>query len=166
VSESRQTLFPPRRVVTGLDADGRPTVVSDDVVTNVTRRRPGHSSYVLWATDEVPVRDDGCPSDERDLTHEVTSRSISNGTVFRIAEYAPGVASALHQTDSVDYAVVLSGEIELVLDGRAVRLRAGDTVVQRGTAHDWRNPGEVPCVIAFCLVGAVPHPAAGSVDDA
>ena len=66
------------------------------------------------------------------------------------------MASAPHRTDSVDFAVVLSGEIDLVLDGREVRLRAGDTLIQRGTAHDWVNRGERPCVIAFCLVGARP----------
>jgi quercetin dioxygenase-like cupin family protein len=161
VSGHKQT-FPPRRVVTGVDESGRPVVVHDDVVSNVTKRRPGHRSYVLWATDEVPVREDGRRLEDRDLTHEVTSRSLSSGTVFRIAEYAPGVAAALHQTDSVDYAVVLSGEIDLLLDGTPVRLRAGDTVVQRGTAHDWSNPGPEPCVIAFCLIGAVRRPATGS----
>ena len=83
-------------------------------------------------------------------------RSLAQGTVFRIVEYGPGVAGAPHRTDSVDYAVVLAGEIDLVLDGETVRLRAGDTLVQRGTAHDWVNDGHAPCVIAFCLVGAQP----------
>lgn len=131
-------------------------MLHDDVMHNVTRRRPGHRSYVLWSTDEVPAKGNGAPLDDRQREPEVTSRSIANGTVLRIAEYAPGVASAVHQTDSVDYAVVLSGEIDLVLDGRPVRLRAGDVLVQRGTAHDWRNNGDAPCVIAFCLIGAEP----------
>jgi quercetin dioxygenase-like cupin family protein len=84
----------------------------------------------------------------------VATRSNASGTIFRIAEYAPGVASARHQTDSVDYAVVLNGEIDMVLDDQVVRLRRGDTVIQRGTVHDWVNNGKEPCVIAFCLVAA------------
>lgn len=143
--------FPPRRIVTGHDPQGRATVARDELVDNVTARRPGHRSFVLWSTDEVPA-DLGVPVDS--ATTSLSQRSVDRGTVFRIVEYAPGVASARHQTDSIDYAVVVSGEIDLVLDDEVVRLRAGDTLVQRGTAHDWVNSNDVPCIIAFCLVGA------------
>jgi len=145
--------FPPRRVVTGHDERGRAIVVADETVDNVRVRRPGHRSFVLWATETVPA-DNAAPAGV-----ELASRSLPEGTVFRIAEFGPGVASDRHRTDSVDYAVVLSGEIDLVLDdGETVRLSAGDTLVQRGTAHDWINRGAAPCVIAFCLVGARPLP--------
>jgi quercetin dioxygenase-like cupin family protein len=140
--------FPPRRVVTGHDAQGRARVVADETVDNATVRRPGHRSYVLWATDEVPA------DAEAAFDPALAPRSLQHGTVFRIVEYGPGVAPARHRTDSVDYAVVLTGEIDLVLDGETVRLRAGDTLVQRATAHDWHNPTDAPCVVAFCLVGA------------
>jgi quercetin dioxygenase-like cupin family protein len=151
--------FPPRRIVTGHDAQGRATVVHDEVADNVIARRPGHRSAVLWSTDEVPADiEDSIDGAARARSQ----RSIDRGTVFRIAEYAPGVTSARHQTGSIDYAVVVAGEIDLVLDDEVVRLRPGDTLIQRGTAHDWVNSGGVPCIIAFCLVGA----RAGSVAEA
>ncbi|HEX3803479.1 MAG TPA: cupin domain-containing protein [Solirubrobacteraceae bacterium] len=147
--------FPPRRVVTGHDDQGRATVSSDDVVDNGVVRRPGHRSFVLWTTDKVPVEHDGAESASGLTT---TDRSLAEGTVFRIVEYRPGVTPARHQTDSVDYAVVVAGEIDLVLDDQTVHLQAGDTLVQRATAHDWINNGDVPCVVAFCLIGALPQP--------
>ncbi len=145
--------FPPRRIVTGNDALGRATVTSDQVVENGISRRPGHRSFLLWTTEQVPAETDG--DDEPDLT--TLDRSLAGGTVFRLVEYGPGVRSARHQTDSVDYAIVVSGEIDLVLDDETVHLRAGDTLVQRATAHDWVNDGDTPCVVAFCLIGAVPR---------
>jgi quercetin dioxygenase-like cupin family protein len=139
--------FPPRRVVTGLDSEGRAVVVSDEPAGNAVSRRDGHRSAVVWATASVPAELNGDPI-------EVADRSLPDGTVFRIVEYGPGVASARHRTASIDYAVVLSGEIDLVLDEATVTLRAGDVLVQRGTAHDWANNGTEPCVVAFCLVAA------------
>jgi quercetin dioxygenase-like cupin family protein len=144
--------FPPRRVVTGHDADGRAVVAVDAIVENATVRREGHRSFVLWSTGSVPA-DNAAAGD---AAARPVARHEPAGTVFRIVEYGPGVSSDSHRTDSVDYAVVLSGEIDMVLDGETVHLRAGDVLVQRGTAHDWRNDGELPCVIAFCLVGARP----------
>jgi len=77
--------------------------------------------------------------------------------VFRFVEYRPGVAPRNHRTESIDYAVVLSGEIDMELDdGVTVHLRQGDALVQRGTIHNWVNRGTQPCVIAFVLVAAKP----------
>ncbi|HVN61720.1 MAG TPA: cupin domain-containing protein [Gaiellaceae bacterium] len=121
--------FPPRVVVTGSDADVEPELIS---------RREGHRSTVVWTTGGE---------------FEPGERAIPGGTVFRIAEFSPGVASARHRTETVDYGVVVSGEIDLVLDDKTLHLSAGDVFVQCGTWHDWVNNGEEPCVIAFCLVG-------------
>ncbi len=71
-------------------------------------------------------------------------------------EYGPGVAPRNHRTESIDYAVVLSGEIDMQLEGAEVHLRQGDVLVQRGTVHNWVNRGASPCVIAFVLVAAKP----------
>src|SRR5262249_167595 len=68
-----------------------------------------------------------------------------------------------HRTDSIDYATVISGEIDMELDGTSVHLKAGDLLVQRGTIHNWVNKGTAPCVIAFVLVGAKPVTAGGKV---
>jgi quercetin dioxygenase-like cupin family protein len=76
--------------------------------------------------------------------------------VFRVIEYAPGVTPRNHRTDSIDYAVVLSGEIDMELDDQLVHLGAGDVLVQRGTIHNWVNRSNAPCVIAFVLIDAKP----------
>ena len=62
----------------------------------------------------------------------------------------------MHRTDSIDYCVVMSGEIDMRLDAETVHLKAGDVVVQRGTIHDWVNNGTEPCMIAFVLIDAKP----------
>ena len=71
-------------------------------------------------------------------------------------EYAPGVTPRNHRTDSIDYAIVLSGEIDMELDDHVVTLRAGDVLVQRGTIHNWVNKSTAPCVVAFVLIDAKP----------
>ncbi len=81
--------------------------------------------------------------------------------MFRIVSFGPGVAPRNHRTDSIDYAVVMSGEIDMELDGTSVHLKAGDVLVQRGTIHNWVNKGTAPCVIAFTLVSAKPVTAGG-----
>ena len=78
----------------------------------------------------------------------------ANSTVFRVVQYAPGVAPREHRTQTIDYAVVISGEIDMELDHGEVRLRQGDVLVQRGTIHNWVNRGTEPCVIAFILIAA------------
>ena len=81
--------------------------------------------------------------------------------MFRVVSFGPGVAPRNHRTDSIDYAVVISGEIDMELDIGTVHLKAGDVLVQRGTIHNWVNKGSVPCVIAFTLVAAKPVTAGG-----
>ena len=80
---------------------------------------------------------------------------IENGTVFRILHFLPGVQQRVHRTDSIDYLIVMSGEIDMELEkGEEVHLKTGDVMVQRGTVHNWINRGTVPCVIAFVLIDA------------
>ncbi|HYB43895.1 MAG TPA: cupin domain-containing protein, partial [Candidatus Methylomirabilis sp.] len=88
---------------------------------------------------------------------------MANGTIFRIIEFAPGVAPRNHRTDSIDYIVIMSGEIDMELDGSVVHLRAGDVMVQRGTIHNWVNRGTEPCVLAVILVAAKSAEAGGKV---
>jgi len=83
--------------------------------------------------------------------------------VFRVVSFGPGVSPRNHRTDSIDYATVISGEVDMVLDGETVRLKAGDVLVQRGTIHNWVNNGTEPCVIAFVLVTGKPVTAGGKV---
>ena len=119
-----------RRVVTDHDEKGRSIVAVDETCSNVISRRPGHQSCVAWTG--------------------------ADGTIFRIVEDQPGVAPRRHRTETIDYAVVIAGEIDMQLDDSTIHLRAGDVLVQQATLHDWINRGTVPCVIAFVLVPAKP----------
>ena len=84
------------------------------------------------------------------------------GTVVRIVEFTPGSPKFMHRTETLDYAIVLSGECDLELDdGKTVHLTQGDVVVQRGTMHAWVNTGTQPCVFAFVLIDASPAEAGG-----
>ncbi|MGA7403996.1 MAG: cupin domain-containing protein [Pseudolabrys sp.] len=142
-----------RRVVTGHSAEGRARIEIDENVKNVISNRPGASSSVIWATKGFPVNNDGF----EDPTSGSFKTTVEGGTVFRVVRYQPGVAARNHRTDSIDYAVVISGAIEMELDdGVVVKLKAGDVLVQRGTVHNWVNRGTEDCVVAFVLISATP----------
>ena len=147
-----------RRVVTGHDAQGRAKVEVDEIAKNVISNRPGASSCVVWSTKGFPVDNDGF----NDPTAGAFKTTVEGGTVFRIVHYGPGVTPRNHRTDSIDYAVVISGEIDMELDdGMVAHLKQGDVLVQRGTIHNWVNRGKEACVIAFVLISAKPVSAAG-----
>jgi quercetin dioxygenase-like cupin family protein len=89
---------------------------------------------------------------------------IENGSVFRILQFHPGLEERVHRTDSIDYIIVMSGEIDMELEaGEEVHLKAGDVMVQRGTVHNWINRGTEPCVLAVILIHANPVEAGGKV---
>jgi quercetin dioxygenase-like cupin family protein len=151
-----------RRVVTGHDGNGKAVVAIDEISKDVVNFRKGAVAMTVWSTEGFPV-DNANPADG---AKEVTATTRDNGTVFRVLEYAPGVAPRNHRTNSVDYGVVLSGEIDMELEGETVHLRAGDVLVQRGTIHNWVNRSDKPCVIAFVLVDARPATTGGKRLDA
>jgi mannose-6-phosphate isomerase-like protein (cupin superfamily) len=151
-----------RRVVTGHDDQGRAKVLIDEQVQNVFSHRPGAFYSVIWSSEDFPVSNDG----DVDPSGKKIGTTIDNGTVFRIVSFGPGVAARNHRTDSIDYAVVMSGEIDMALDIGSVHLKAGDVLVQRGTIHNWVNKGTEPCVIAFTLVAAKPVTVGGKRLDA
>jgi mannose-6-phosphate isomerase-like protein (cupin superfamily) len=148
-----------RRVVTGHDASGRAVVKIDEVAKNLVSSRPGATACVVWTTEGFAIDNTG----EEDAGLRKTGTTLDNGTVFRILELAPGVSPRNHRTDSIDYAVVMSGEVDMELDDAKVHLKAGDVLVQRGTIHNWVNRGSEPCVIAFVLIAAKPVTASGKV---
>lgn len=170
-----------RRVVTGHTPDGKAIVASDEVVAPVTvALAPGTEFYRLWGADTAPVfPDDGSPpamptyfppvggfrfglftvppeSDGRREQLDVAAALAEAeerlpGLMGHMERDTPG----MHTTDTVDYEFVVSGEVSLELDdGQEVQLRPGDTVVQNGTRHRWRNRGDEPCVLVVVLVGA------------
>ena len=148
-----------RRVVTGHDANGRAVIKTDEVSKNITSSRPGATACVIWTTESFPVNNTG----DADEGLRKAGTTLKGGSVFRVIEFAPGVASRNHRTDSIDYAVVMSGEIDMEIEDSVVHLNAGDVLVQRGTIHNWVNRGTEPCVMAFVLIDAKPVEAGGKV---
>lgn len=143
--------FEVRRVVTGHDENGKAKVLIDEISDNVISRRPGQHSTVIWATD----RQTPDLSALNDISADVTQTIVPNGTVFRISRLAPGVTPRTHRTESLDYAIVLAGAVDMELDdGEVVHLKTGDVVVQRGTVHNWVNTGTEDCVMAYVLIAA------------
>ena len=140
----------PRRVVTGHDERGVSVFASDGPVPVVRTAPDGALLYEVWGTDAMPQP---IGPDAPDPTVGALSvPPTPNGTKIRINEFPPGVVSPMHRTQSVDYGIVLSGEMVLVLDDSERVLRAGDVVVQRGTDHRWENRSEATARMAFILV--------------
>ena len=135
-----------RRVVTANDDQGKSYVKWDGEVEAIPGR-PGFSHYPLWATKRLPAE----RTEEDPNTWELGT-SLAGGSVFRIGRYEPGTSARWHRTDSVDYAVCLSGEMCMQLDKGEVYLKPGDVVIQRETIHNWVNKGTEPCLMIFILV--------------
>jgi hypothetical protein len=148
----------PRRIVTGHDEHGRSVIVSDGLVP-VTQELPqdGVAFHEVWKTEGSPAPVSRIQEDP--TAGAVTVSPPTNGTRIRINEFLPGhldergLQSPVHTTESVDYGIVLEGEITLILDdGIETTARAGDVVIQRGTDHAWANRGDSIARVAFVLV--------------
>ena len=140
-----------QRVVTGHDENGRAVFRSEDF--RPTRMIPsGDASFLtIWSTETVPADN----NDERDGRDLPTGLTLERGSVIRITDMLPGKESPMHRTNSIDYGIVLQGEVELELDdGRKATIREGGVIVQRGTNHLWRNTSDTVCRIAFILIEA------------
>jgi quercetin dioxygenase-like cupin family protein len=150
-----------RRLVTGHDTQGRACVLKDDTVAGKDLAGGIASFAVLWTTVGQPIDND----DATDRSAVPGGLVQENGSILRIVETPAGSCSPMHRTNSLDYGIVLEGNVELELDdGRIVALSAGDVIVQRGTIHAWRNPGPSTNRMAFVLLSAKPAtvPLAGS----
>ena len=173
--------IPIRRIVTGKNAAGKAEVIIDGPAASVHHRAElGVTNTLLWVTDAVPAE---LSSNEDAGNRKIGIAPPPRGTIFRVVEFAPqkevtadyetrlkilqGVGLApegpsrerprdpgMHRTRTIDYGVVLSGEIDMLLDDSEVHLKAGDVVVQRATNHAWVNRGNAPCQIAFILLDA------------
>jgi mannose-6-phosphate isomerase-like protein (cupin superfamily) len=170
-----------RRIVTGHDDSGKAIVESDGICPHVkVRPGAGFVSSLLWVTDETPARMD-LRQDRAERTIGVPPPP--NGTILRVVDFPPvdaetekidqaallksmgadhhdhGGAPArhpyMHRTKSVDYAIVLKGEIDMLMDDSEVHMKAGDFLVQQGTNHAWVNRGTEVCRIAFVLIDGI-----------
>jgi quercetin dioxygenase-like cupin family protein len=140
----------PRRIVTGHDEAGRSVIASDGPVPAVFGPADGSRFVEIYATSAAPAPIAATEPEPTDAPLIVAPPP--KGTVFRINVMAPGMVATMHRTESVDFAMVLEGEIVLVLDEGETVMRPGDTVVQRGTSHGWENRGDVTCRMLFVLV--------------
>jgi quercetin dioxygenase-like cupin family protein len=154
-----------RRIVTGHDANGKAIIETDERMTGTSRPgRAGIARCEIWSTDRMPVdnSDVAAVAQREGFVKRYNYVGSSQGTVVRITEFAPGSPKFMHRTETVDYAILLSGECDLEMDdGVTVHLKPGDVVVQRGTMHAWVNNGTQPCVFAFILIDAEPANVAG-----
>jgi naringenin degradation protein FdeH len=164
-----------RRIVTGHDSRGKAVVLFDDVAT--AKQRGANGVTLFWVTSEFPV--DAAGSSDRAQT-PIGVPPPKNGTVFRVVDFAPASPHAApvdhneilramgidpatqgyprhantHRTKTIDYAIVLDGEIDMLLDDSEIHVKAGDVLVQQATNHAWVNNGTRPCRIAFILIDA------------
>jgi len=165
-----------RRVVTGLDVNNKSVAIFDSRVT-LAPGQYGLNSTNLWVTDSYPL---GFSFKDDTAGKPVGVSPLDNGTKFRVVEFPPLDAATeakmdpnylmkavgdkaptrgvpvthplMHRTRSVDYAVVMSGEIDMMLDDSVIHLKPGDTVVQQATNHAWVNRGKEVCRILFVLM--------------
>lgn len=172
---------PIRRIVTGHDSDGHSIFLSDGPAPSVLRpqQSPNVGLTDLWETTETPASNAGRDDAAARPVHLIPP---PRGSIFRVVEFPPdkernygdqakvfaeyGAAHAMdhkaprhpgfHKTDTVDYAIVLDGEIWALMDVGETLMRAGDCLVQRGTNHAWSNRSDRPCRVAFVLIDAAP----------
>lgn len=172
-----------RRIVTGHDADGQSIILFDDQGTNVTHIPSWEGLHVteLWVTSEMPINNHGDTDRAlRPMKHDPDP----SGTIFRLVEIPPestttfnpsGIFQELgssnkpseedaarhptmHKTNSIDYLVVISGEMIMEMENGSTLLKQGDCIVQRGTNHAWVNRSDKPCLLAAILIDSVPAP--------
>lgn len=149
------TTKPVRRVVTGHDDQGRAVFTDDRDLTPEMIGGEDAAFATIWATENVPAD----INDNRDGRELSTGLTLEQGSVIRIVDMFPGEESPMHRTNSIDYGIVMEGEVELELDnGVKKTIGAGGIIVQRGTIHLWRNLSDDQiCRIVFVLIEAAPY---------
>jgi len=141
-----------RRVVTGHDVSGRAIIQSDEAFQTEVIPSGDAAFSLVWTTPTVPVDN----HDTVDGRSRDAGLTLNSGSVIRVVDMLPGGVSPMHRTHSLDFGIVLSGEVELELDDDVrTTVGAGSIIVQRGTIHRWRNPStSVRCRIVFVLIEA------------
>ena len=159
--------YPPiRRIVTGHDAEGTAKVLIDAAASNWKSSSPGTVSTLIWSTDATPADIAIGEAIEDGGARILGTAPPADGTRFAVIDFPPGNHGRMHRTETIDYVIVIAGEIDMDMDEETAHLRAGDVMVQRGTNHAWVNRGTTPARLAFVLIDARPlgigHPVVGS----
>jgi hypothetical protein len=159
--------LPARRIVTGHDANGKSIVVSDGTPPNIRDRGTGVDFIEIWNTQSVPARitaEEPEPTDGPLITPppaggtKVRFNDFFPGHIDKLPKRTDGRHKMMHRTESIDYGIVLEGEIWMILDDSEVLLTPGTVVVQRGTDHAWENRSNKVCRMAFILVSGTFDP--------
>src|SRR5579862_5914603 len=137
----------PRRVITGLDTNGRSAVVIDEP-----------SRTIIWSTPTLPAGNSGA-ADTGSANFDFPVKGIR----FSFHDFPPGTQPYMHATDTIDYVVVISGEIHFITETSQVRLCSGDTLVNRGVMHGWHNDGRETCRIITVVCEAAPVGKGGTI---
>lgn len=150
----------PRRIVTGIE-NGRSTIIEDQPIENVVEHLPGLIISDIWNTQKMPASLDL----ETQIPNTGFPQTPKNGTYFRYVSIPPdkdlGVEfktgephPMMHQTQTLDYIIILSGELYLIMEEGETLLKAGDIVIQRGTDHAWSNRSDEACIQLAVLIDA------------
>lgn len=150
----------PRRIVTGIE-NRKSTIIEDQPIENVVEHLPGLIISDIWNTQKMPVSLDF----ETQIPNTGFPKTPKNGTYFRYVSIPPdkdlGVEfkagephPMMHQTQTLDYIIILSGELYLIMEERETLLKAGDIVIQRGTNHAWSNRSDEACIQLAVLIDA------------
>src|SRR6185295_854656 len=124
--------------------------------TNAKRPCPAAFSTLIWSTDRTPA-DISIGEEVEDLGARIIGTAPpANGTRFAVIDFPPGSKPHMHRTETIDYVIVIEGEIEMDMDASTVKLKAGDIMVQRGTNHAWANRSDKRARVAFVLIDAEP----------
>ena len=166
MTDSKSSFPPIRRVVTGHDEKGVAKVLWEDHAGNAKTGHHGSVSTLVWSSDTMPI-DIGIGEKIEDMGARILGTAPPpHGTRFCVIDFPPGRPGAMHRTETIDYVLVLEGEIEMDMDQSTVKLKAGDILIQRGTNHAWVNRSDKRSRVAFVLIDAKPlgigHPVTGS----
>jgi quercetin dioxygenase-like cupin family protein len=147
---------PIRRVVTGHDKNNVAKVIMDGPATNHKGGASGAQSTLMWITEGAPAE---MPIGEN--VEDLGARILGtpppvNGTRFAVITFPPGNPGRMHRTETIDYVIMMEGELDMDMDDSTVKLKAGDILVQRGTNHSWVNRSDKVARAAFVLVDAKP----------
>jgi quercetin dioxygenase-like cupin family protein len=145
-----------RRVVTGHDTQHIAKALIDAPATNAKHPAPGTVSTLIWSTDSTPAKIPVGVQIEDMGARILGTAPPAKGTRFAVIDFPPGNKAHMHRTETLDYVIVLEGEIEMDMDDSTVKLRAGDIMVQRGTNHAWSNRSGARARVAFVLIDAEP----------
>ena len=142
------------------------SVIIDTPATNHKSSSPGTVSTLIWSTDAAPADIAIGETIEDCGARMLGTAPPATGTRFAVIDFPPGNSGRMHRTETIDYVIVIAGEIDMDMDDSTVHLRAGDVMVQRGTNHAWANRSSKRARLAFVLIDAVPlgigHPTTGA----